>query len=49
MYFTLLLLSKTERNKEDITRLIREVAILQSRPSCLEHQDGDTNNIAPKK
>jgi hypothetical protein len=30
MYFTLLLLSKTERNKEDITRLIREVALLQS-------------------
>ncbi len=30
-YFVLLLLDKTEKNKEDITRLIREVALLESR------------------
>ncbi len=31
MYFVLLLLSKSEKNKEDITRLVREVAILESK------------------
>lgn len=31
MYFVLLLLAKSEKNKEDITRLVREVAILESK------------------
>ena len=31
MYFVLLLLAKSEKNKEDITRLVREIALLESR------------------
>ena len=31
LYFVLLLLDKTERNKEDITRMMREMAILESK------------------
>ena len=49
MYFTLLLLSKTERNKEDITRLIREVALLQSRLSRSKDEEWESTKKAPKK
>ncbi len=33
LYFTLLLLAKNEKNREDITRLIREISFLESRIS----------------
>ena len=38
MYFVLLLLAKTEKNREDITRLVREVAILESKIDASEHK-----------
>lgn len=30
-YFTLLLLAKNEKNREDITRLVREISLLESK------------------
>ncbi len=33
LYFTLLLLAKNEKNREDITRLIREISFLESKIS----------------
>ncbi len=38
MYFVLLLLAKAEKNREDITRLVREVAILQSKINDSENK-----------
>ena len=38
-YFVLLLLDKTEKNKEDITRLIREVALLKSTKNTSSETD----------
>lgn len=35
LYFTLLLLAKNEKNREDITRLVREISFLESRISQL--------------
>ena len=32
-YFTLLLLAKSEKNREDITRLVREISLLESKIS----------------
>ena len=31
LYFSLLLLTKNERNREDITRLVREISLLETR------------------
>jgi hypothetical protein len=33
LYFSLLLLAKNERNREDITRLVREISLLETRLS----------------
>lgn len=33
LYFSLLLLAKSEKNREDITKLVREISILESRIS----------------
>ena len=47
-YFTLLLLAKSEKNREDITRLVREISLLESKISDVHSfsQDVSVNEKA---